>query len=147
MKLRGLYMAFALARVKGSGLTVSGVGMPPLLIYRAEAGRVESVPLKGMPLGSVSKFNYVQQEFSLEPGDVLLLMTDGFAERFNCEGEILGEEKAGEVLAAAARLPATEIIARLVSVGDEWAGERQQEDDVTFVVMKVTAPCASTGSA
>jgi sigma-B regulation protein RsbU (phosphoserine phosphatase) len=100
-----------------------------------------------MPLGSVSKFNYVQQEFSLAPGDVLLLMTDGFAERFNCEGEMLGEEKASEVLAAAARLPAPEIIARLVSIGDEWAGEQQQDDDVTFVVMKVIVPCASNSSA
>jgi ligand-binding sensor domain-containing protein/serine phosphatase RsbU (regulator of sigma subunit) len=148
MKLRGLYMAFALARVSGRGLTVCGAGMPPLLIYRAAAGRVESVPLRGMPLGSLSKYNYAQQEFTLAPGDVLLLMTDGFAERFNREGEMLGEEKAGEVLAAtAARLSAQEIIARLVSVGDEWAGERQQDDDVTFVVMKLAPQPPSNGLA
>jgi hypothetical protein len=40
-------------------------------------------------------------------------------------------------LAVAAHQPPQEIIEHFVSVGDEWSNGRPQDDDVTFVVLKV----------
>ena len=136
MNLRALYMAMTIVKVKDHRLTLSAAGMPPVLIYRARTRTVEEVMLRGMPLGSVAHYPYRQQETGLGCGDVVVLMSDGFPERFNALGEMLDYAKAREVLAEAARLSPREIIERFVDVSETWAGDRPQEDDITFVVLK-----------
>jgi len=69
---------------------------------------------------------------------VIALMSDGLSEMFNHEGEILDYPAAKNLFAeVAGQLPA-EIIAHLNRAGEKWANGHPQEDDVTFVVMKVT---------
>jgi serine phosphatase RsbU (regulator of sigma subunit) len=138
MNLRAMFMALAVAKIKGRGLVVAGAGMPPLLVYRAATHSVESVPLSGAPLGSMKNYAYRRQELALAPGDVALFLSDGFTERFNEAGEMLGDEAAARALAAAAHLAPQEIVGQLTRAGDEWAGARAQDDDVTFVAVKVT---------
>jgi serine phosphatase RsbU (regulator of sigma subunit) len=67
----------------------------------------------------------------------VVVLSDGFPERFNAAGEILGYARAAAVLREIADCSAKEIIARYVAVGDEWANGRAQDDDVTFVVLKI----------
>lgn len=64
-------------------------------------------------------------------------MSDGFPERFNERGEILDYEKAKATLAQIAHQSPSEIIEHFVEVGEAWAEGRAQDDDVTFVVLKV----------
>jgi len=137
MKLRGLYMALTLAKVKDYCLTIGVAGMPPPLVYRAATRTVEEVAIKGIPLGSVSRYSYRQQELSLSPGDTVMLMSDGFAERFNEQGEMLDYAQAKQVFAEIAGSAPQEIIEHFVKIGEAWAGGRPQDDDVTFVVLKV----------
>ncbi|MCI0695784.1 SpoIIE family protein phosphatase [candidate division KSB1 bacterium] len=137
MNLRQIYMTLLLVRINGPHLSICGAGMPPVLIHRAATQQVEEIDLKGMPLGCVPEFPYEQQELEIAPGDVIILMSDGFAERFNFRGEILGYEQAKKVLAAAAPRSADEIIQRFVQAGEAWADGSLQNDDTTFVVVKV----------
>lgn len=136
MNLRGLFMSLTILKIKDSRVQMSSAGMPALLIYRRETRAVEEIMLKGMPLGSLTNYAYKHREFCLASGDCILLMSDGFPERFNADGEMLGYEKAGEVLSEVADLSAAEIINRFVNFGDDWAGARAQDDDVTFVAIK-----------
>ncbi len=136
MNLRGLFMALTLLKLKDNDLLISAAGMPSVLIYRAASGAVEEINLRALPLGSIAKFRYSEQQFSLASGDVVLLMSDGFPEMFNETGEMLGFEKAAEVLPEIASRAPGEIINRLVRIGQEWAGSRPPDDDVTFVVLK-----------
>lgn len=137
MNLRQLYMTLLLARINNSRLSICGVGMPPVLIHRAATQQTEEFEFKGMPLGSVKNFSYKQQDLALSPGDVMVLMSDGFAERFNPRQETLGYEQAKKVLAEAASRSADEIIQHFVQTGEAWAAGTSQNDDVTFVVVKV----------
>lgn len=137
MNLRGLYMAMAMIKIKNSRMTISAAGMPAALIYRAATKNVEEVSIKAMPLGSVLNFPYKQQELSLSAGDTVVLMSDGFPEMFNERGEILDYGSAKTVLEAIADKSPQEIIGFFVRHADEWAGARPQDDDVTFVVLKV----------
>ncbi len=66
-------------------------------------------------------------------------MSDGFPEMFNEAGEMLADDAAKNVLAETAGESAQEIINRFVEVGEQWAGTRPSDDDVTFVVLKVKA--------
>jgi len=90
-----------------------------------------------MPLGSFADFPYEQQELSLSGGDTVIFMSDGFPERFNTQEEMLGEERAKAFFEEVARESPEQIIARLLEEEKAWANGRPQDDDVTFVVMKV----------
>lgn len=137
MNLRALYMAMVMVKVKDGELRVSAAGMPSMLVYRASTASVEEVAIKGMPLGSVVNFPYQQQELHLAAGDAVVLMSDGFPEMFNEQGETLDYATAKMVLAEVACRSPQEIINHFVKVGEKWAGARPQDDDVTFVVLKV----------
>ncbi|HVF28633.1 MAG TPA: PP2C family protein-serine/threonine phosphatase [Pyrinomonadaceae bacterium] len=136
MNFRSLYIGMTMIKICGDELRVSAAGMPPVLIYRAAAGRVEEVSIKAMPLGSVASFPYKEETLSLSSDDVIVLMSDGFAERFNAAGEMIDYAAANTVLAQVAAQTPQEIIDRFVQTGESWAGSRRQ-DDVTFVEVKV----------
>ncbi|HEX4948813.1 MAG TPA: SpoIIE family protein phosphatase [Blastocatellia bacterium] len=137
MNLRSLFMALTVARIKNNGLTITAAGMPPILIYRASERHIEEVFLKAMPLGCLPSYNYQQQQVPLRSGDVVVLMSDGFPERFNPANEMLGYDQAKHTLASVAHLSSQEILTRLVQIGDEWGQSRLADDDVTFVVLKI----------
>ena len=137
MNLRSLFMALLVVRIEGYNLKIAAAGMPPMLIYRALTGEVEEVFIKALPLGSVLNYPWRQEEVTLDPDDVIVLMSDGFPERFNADNEMFGYEKAHGVLIAAASQSPQAIIEHFVRVGDQWAAGHPQDDDVTFVVLKV----------
>lgn len=148
MNLRKLTMALTLARYQDGQLTLAAAGMPPAMIYRTQTGALEQVLLGGMPLGALRRFPYQQVTVSLSPGDVVLLMSDGFPERLDPADEMLGYERAGSAFetAAASAASTAAIVERLRRDSEDWAAGRPPDDDVTFVVLKVTDG-AQTGNA
>ena len=90
MNLWNIFMAMALVRIHEGRLFVSSAGMPPILVYRARTGEVVEVVLKGVPLGAFPAFAYAQAEVGLDPGDTVVLMSDGLSESFDGAGEMLG---------------------------------------------------------
>ncbi|HYE74164.1 MAG TPA: GAF domain-containing SpoIIE family protein phosphatase, partial [Blastocatellia bacterium] len=137
MRLRGLFMAMTMAKLKGNQLTISLAGMPPVLIYRAATGEIEEVQLRALPLGSLANYRYQQLEYTLSSGDVVVMMSDGLPERFNQQNEMFDEGRIREVLRVSAKASPQEVIAALVKAGDDWANGRPQDDDMTFVIIKV----------
>jgi serine phosphatase RsbU (regulator of sigma subunit) len=138
MNLRGLFMAMAMLKIKNNRVILSSAGMPAVLIYRDAAKTVEEILIKAMPLGSISNFPYRDQQFDLSRGDCVVVMSDGFPEMFNTENEMIGFEKAAAILPDIAAQSPEKIISHLVKIGEDWAGIRPPDDDVTFVVLKVT---------
>jgi serine phosphatase RsbU (regulator of sigma subunit) len=137
MKLQPMYMTLRILRIKKSHLEVIGAGMYPFLIFEKATGVVREVESIGPPLGAFPNFNYTNNEFELSTGDVIVLMTDGFTERLNERKEMLGDEKAKAILSEVAGASTNEIIERFVKECDDWGGDRPQDDDVTFVVIKI----------
>src|SRR5215510_2065357 len=137
MNLRSLFMAMTIAKVNGYQMTLGSAGMPSALIYRAARRVVDEISLRGVPLGSLTTYSYRECSLSLAPGDVVVLMSDGYPERFNGKNEMLGYGSAKSVLLEIAILPPQEIIEVFVKIADKWADGRPQNDDMTFVVMKV----------
>ena len=137
MKLRGLFMAMTMVKVNGKQMSVSIAGMPSVLIYRAMSGEVEEIVMRALPLGGMTKYQYQQKELTLAVDDVVVLMSDGLPERFNAQNEMLEEEAAKRFLATNAHASAQELIEGLAKLGDDWGGARPQDDDVTFVVLKM----------
>ncbi len=141
MDLGRMAMALTLVRLHGSSLTVSAAGMPPLLLHRARTRHVEEVVIEGMPLGGLA-FDYQERQLAFEPGDTVLLMTDGFPELVNAAGDPLGYARAEACFAAAAAKAPEEIVADLLRAADEWTSGGTPNDDITFLVVRHRPPSA-----
>jgi serine phosphatase RsbU (regulator of sigma subunit) len=136
MQMRGVFMALALVKCNERRVNVAIAGMPPLLVYRQATNTVERINLTGLPLGSVTSYRYREMTTEMEPGDVLLLLSDGLTELFNPADEMLGEERVEQCLQACAQSAPDEIIARLLAAAEAWAEGRKLDDDLTLVVLK-----------
>ena len=66
-----------------------------------------------------------------------MLMSDGFPELFNKAGEMLGYEEAVTVFEEVAHKSPEEIIDHFKDTASTWMKKRAQNDDVTFLVMRV----------
>jgi serine phosphatase RsbU (regulator of sigma subunit) len=137
MNFPRLGMAMTMCKITDHKLQISSAGIPPALLYRAESKEIEEIEIGGMPLGYSTSFQYEQREYDLNPGDTLVLMSDGLPERLNSADEELGYPKTQELFAEVAEQSPDEICQHLARGGDEWARGRPQDDDVTFVVLKV----------
>lgn len=114
-------------------LAITAAGHPSPLIRRAD-GRVEALdcPGGGPPLGIHPDTVYEPAEFDLNPGDVVVLFSDGVDEALDHQYRLFGLDRLKDVVAKTAGGPAQVGEAILAAVGDHMSG-RAQVDDVTIV--------------
>jgi len=136
MDFRKIYMAFGIGRLKDNTLELSGAGMPPAFVYRAGTHTLEQIPLKGLPLGSKTAFPYKKIKTSINPNDVVILMTDGLPELFSDSGEILGYKRVANLIMEVVHKTPSEIIDHLFEAAGNWLNGSGQDDDMTFFVFK-----------
>ena len=79
---------------------------------------------------------YEEETIRLSSGDLICFYTDGIIDAFNVKDEPFGEERLENLLKKIHRLPATEIVRRLVSSVHDYARGREQHDDMTVIVLK-----------
>jgi serine phosphatase RsbU (regulator of sigma subunit)/signal transduction histidine kinase len=114
-------------------------GHGPLLVYTAADDRVQDFSADDIPFGIASGVRYgPPQEITLAPGDLLVMITDGFFEWANPAGKMYGTARLREAVRAASSLPPEEIVKRLHSAVVDFAGGTEQADDLTAVVLKRT---------
>ena len=118
-------------------MMVSSAGMPPILIYREDRQEVEEIVIKAPPLGGFTNFSYRQEETILEPGDAVLLMSDGLPELFNEKDEMFDYDQVKRYFKEAPKQPAEEMITYLCDKAKDWRQGRDQQDDMTFVALKI----------
>ena len=129
--------------VSGELLFTNAGHLPPLW-YRATAREwgllTDSTPLsrdiQDLPLGLIGGTGYTQTAVQLEPGDLLLLYTDGVTESCNESGDQLGVEG---LLAMAPTLPTDSASAAgqaLLAAASRFRGDAPAADDETVVALR-----------
>ncbi len=134
MRFKNMFMALALIRFRPGGMEVAMAGMPPALVHRAEGGVVEEIRGKAPPLGCLSRFSYQSVAVTLNPGDTVLVMSDGLMEQFDGQGRMLGLTALKEALTQAPADTA-EIIAAMEGRVDQWRAGRDRDDDMTLAAI------------
>lgn len=106
---------------------------PPLLVRSAG---VEELSETDILLGVVTRADYVNRRIHMEPGDALVLFTDGVTEAENLRGELLGPSTLANALAPLHGRPAADLAAALDDTVTAHAGHDEDlGDDVTLVVV------------
>ena len=113
---------------------------PPTLLRRGEAPR--SIPTEGgPPLCVLDDFSYPNESFTLQPGDILCLTTDGITEAMTAQGELMGKARMDEALAA---LPpdveAHTVAERLHAAVEEFVAGAEASDDLTILTVRWHGP-------
>lgn len=112
-------------------------GHPPPLHFHADG--VTTLKQTGMVLGPSATSSYSRGFLALEPGDALLLYTDGMIEATNPDGEEFGVERLKAAFFELRDKKADEIVRALVAKVGEYGEGDAAEDDRTVVVVKRVA--------
>jgi len=107
---------------------------PPMVLRGAQVLLLEN---GGPPVGLFRTSRYVQDEIVLEPGDLLILYTDGVSEAENPAEEEWGEAALISTVRACSAVPPSEIISRVIQAADTFAAGAPQHDDMTLVIARV----------
>ncbi len=116
-------------------LTYASAGHDPPLVVHPD-GSSTSLPLTGgLALGVVPAFDFGQHTVSVEPGDTLVLYTDGVTEAMNDKDEQFGLERLRETYASRPPGNVKEAISTIFDAVSDFAGDTPQSDDVTCVAL------------
>ncbi len=137
---RGHFIAFLLAALdQTSGrLIFANAGQSrPMLRTNGSLQTLDSVGVH-FPLGMQEDTAYDQREVQLQPGDMLVMLTDGFTDAMNAQEEQYGLERIEKLLMdpALAGVPARQVIDAIRKDVHLFTGDTPQHDDMTIVVVK-----------
>ena len=111
-------------------------GQAPIFLYHANQ-QVEELHSSGIPLGIIEDTPYEMAPImKLEPGDILLIGTDGIWETRNMEEEMFGAARVTELLLRQADQSAGNIARQLITELDCFRGDHSRDDDITLMVVK-----------
>ncbi len=120
--------------------TFARAGHEPAIVYRKSTGTVEISKPRGLAVGidSGSVFERVTKDevLTLEPGDCVLLFTDGVKEAVNAHEEEFGMDRLADVFRDAAKMGAEVIVERVQEGVNDFTGDGPQLDDVTIVAIE-----------
>lgn len=89
----------------------------------------------GMALGVIEKIELRDHSLRLNPGDCLVLYTDGVTEAFSPHDDMFGEERLIEVLRGSYSLSAHELLEKIETAVQEFQGGNSPNDDITLLAV------------
>ncbi len=109
---------------------------PPARLYRRKTGKMEELDSGGMFIGSLIESNdlYESVENQLEPGDRVVLYTDGITEIANGESESFGLERLDEAIRRTSHLPTHHAVEGIMGEIRRFATSIR--DDMTLMVLE-----------
>jgi sigma-B regulation protein RsbU (phosphoserine phosphatase) len=119
-------------------LSYVNAGHNPPVVLRSYGGVFQVFRLEtGGPVIGLLRHKYARGTFSLEPGDLAILFTDGVSESMNGRFEEWGEDKLVGFAKTCYGFPASETLRRILSAAQAFAAGAPQHDDMTLVVLRV----------
>ncbi|HEY3026240.1 MAG TPA: GAF domain-containing SpoIIE family protein phosphatase [Pyrinomonadaceae bacterium] len=116
-------------------LAYTNAGHNPPLLMDAE-GNARFIDRGGVPLGMFRDTRYYEYYLTIEPGQLLLLYTDGVTEANNPDGQEYGTDRLVRALKDSRHLPARALIDFIQHDVLEWTSGLGATDDITFFVIK-----------
>jgi len=129
-------MFYGVLDLDGMRLTYSSAGHDIMLLYRARTGKVEELKTDhGFPLKLVESDEYDEQTVKFEPGDRIVLFTDGIVEMRNADGDLFGYDRLIDVICRNSRGSAQDLVDAIIRDLEVFCAQRPYKDDVTLLVL------------
>ncbi|HWY67036.1 MAG TPA: PP2C family protein-serine/threonine phosphatase [Terriglobales bacterium] len=136
LKMPNMFVtAGVLQFANGNRVNYSLAGHPPLMRYSRAQRAIVEYQAQNLPLGILSEQRFTAETLQCDPGDILLLLTDGFTEVFDGRGAELGLEPIKRAFEEAVDCPLPEIFEKIRKRSLEFG---RQEDDQTMLLVRYT---------
>ncbi len=131
---RGMFATLLYIELEsGSGsLVLSNAGHLPPLIKRADGSVIKLAAAGGSPLGILAGMKFGQDAANLDPGDTVVLYTDGIIEAMNAREELYGYERF-EALVRRSSSDPDSLKSAIIDDVNRFTGLSPQHDDMTLV--------------
>jgi serine phosphatase RsbU (regulator of sigma subunit) len=107
--------------------------LPPVVLR--ETSR-EEMPRGAPALGILSDASYEERTLELQPGDLLLVYSDGLTEAMNDRGDFFGEKRLAVLLTRLRVLSAETAGTLLLAEVDRFIGDEAPSDDLSLALLK-----------
>jgi len=135
----GQFMTLFFCEIDSRNKTIRWVnaGHDQALIYNENGAEFDDLSGHALPLGVSEKAAYQEYQRKIDPGQIILIGTDGIWESQNSRREMFGKKRFKDLVRAHAHEPAKDILTGVIAGLDEFRHPLEIEDDVTLVVIKV----------
>jgi sigma-B regulation protein RsbU (phosphoserine phosphatase) len=106
--------------------------LPPMICRGSE---ILKIRVEGVPIGLLDQREYEEVSFQAEPGDTIVLYSDGITDHMSPSGHEYGRGRLAHVVRTHCHKRACEIIAAIFEDLDQWSATAF--DDQTLLVMRV----------
>jgi serine phosphatase RsbU (regulator of sigma subunit) len=130
--------AFVYMDLDNNCMRYAGAGHPPLLLCPASSGKAAKVVENGLILGLFPEATFEARELPLEPGDRIVLYTDGIPEAANPAQEEFGVDRFMRFMENNKSLSADQFADAFLDEIARWSQhspDQGQQDDVTLLVI------------
>lgn len=116
----------------------------PFLIRHGAAG--EPFSEGSYPVGLVPEAEYSVSRLKLEPGDTMVLFSDGVTEAMDPEEQLFGVARLREVLTGQSECPLEQLQKCVLEAVENFARGASQADDLTLLIVRYRAAGAKAGT-
>jgi sigma-B regulation protein RsbU (phosphoserine phosphatase) len=139
----GMFVTLLFGVLCGEDLTLkyADAGHPTPLIFKSRDHKyckfVEEAA-SGIALGALEDADYEERTIKFEPGDTAVFYTDGVTEAMNPQGELYGLNRLTGAVSKNCQSSPEEIMSGILKEISAFRGDREQNDDITLVVLKAS---------
>jgi phosphoserine phosphatase RsbU/P len=131
-------LIYGLLNVRTRELRYVSAGHPPIISVPA-GGPPKPLTVYGFPIGLFSDATFEEQVLTLNPGDKLLLCTDGVLEATGPDGAELGVERLSWILEKNRGLACEGFLSAVIEEVEAWRGGSNFDDDISALAVEVSA--------
>ena len=141
-----MYATFTALRLNEDGQSFYGMAAsPPLFLWSAEHRKIARIEEEQFPLALLPVTGFPAHPFSMEPGDLALIATDGIIEVCSKSGVEFGVEALEALLRSHAEKPLRELASAILAAVRTYG--RQVDDQTLLLVRRHAAPLGATSDA
>jgi sigma-B regulation protein RsbU (phosphoserine phosphatase) len=126
---------YAIYNTKTGLVIYSNAGHNPPYVVRSD-GTVEELPKSKDPMMGIFEIDYKEASLQLEPGDMLVMFTDGVTEAMNPDRMEFGTRQLMTILGGQAGKSSQQIIEVVKNAIKDFAEGAEQSDDITMLAIK-----------
>lgn len=94
--------------------------------------------LHGPVLGAVEDYEYLQDQLTMNPGDQLVIFTDGVTEAMNIDKQLYSNDRLDQIFSHNGRHGSKDSVQAIIDDVKEFRGEADQSDDITILSIVYT---------
>ena len=132
---RYVSLLLLLWRARRHEFVMANAGSTTPLVCRG--GQILQPHAAGVPVGLLENVDYDETVFETQPGDVVVLVSDGVQDQLNPAGEEYGRRRLRRYLETNCGLPAQEIADGMLADLEQFREGRPVHDDQTVIVLRV----------